>query len=107
MPEKQLKEYVKLDLSSVHQISPDGIFLCMKEMQTEAFTKSNHQVFFKKDLPENFANFRGKHLCRSISCNKVVIWIPDTCFFISNQVAKGLMLKIVQKFSNLLSNLQR
>ena len=31
-----------------------------------------------------------------------------TCFFsISNQVAKGLTLKMVQKLGNLLSNLQR
>ena len=35
-------------------------------------------VFFKKGVPENFAEFTGKHLCQSLFFNKVASLRPAT-----------------------------
>ena len=36
--------------------------------------KSSHpKVFCRNDVPENFANFTGKHLCQSLFSNKVSV----------------------------------
>ena len=36
-----------------------------------AIQKQPPEVFVKKGALKNFANFKGKHLCQSLVCNKV------------------------------------
>ena len=40
-------------------------------MQNEIFRSSHRRCSVKKDVLKNFANFTGKHLCRSLFFNKV------------------------------------
>ena len=51
-------------------------------IDTVLFRSSSPEVFCKKSVLRNFAKFTGKHLCQSISFNKVA----------------GLISGIVQKF---------
>ena len=35
------------------------------------YGKQSPEVFYKKGIPKNFSKFRVKHLCQSLSFNKV------------------------------------
>ena len=38
----------------------------------DEFRSSRPEVFYKKDVLENFAKFTGKHLCQSLFLNRPV-----------------------------------
>ena len=52
-------------------IVPVSAFNVYFTIQSPCYRGSRPEVFYKKGVPKNFAEFTGKHLCQSLFFNKV------------------------------------
>ena len=50
---------------------PSETILIVKKVFSTNSTSSCPEMFCKKNVPNNFAKFTGKHLCQSLFLNKV------------------------------------
>ena len=57
-----------LKCKATHQ---KGMYLLVGGIWLRFDLQKQPTVFYKKDVPKNFAKFTGKHLCKSFFLNKI------------------------------------